>query len=228
MADRTDTVYLKADGNVEVDKTAVTVGDVFQIECAGALQKAKIKTIRLFRFRDGERPARNKKIMRKAVSALKAIEAIHGEFPKADVVCLGSPDVIVTYREPGSGGKLLHAVKTAGVAALTFAGAAFSIMAFNNDVDVTRLFGQVYELMTGTKEQGFTILELSYSLGLVAGILVFFNHFGKKRFSEDPTPIEVQMRTYEGEIQNALIETYSRKGKELDVDTADRPGNSGT
>ena len=73
MADRTDTVYLKADGNVEVDKTAVTVGDVFQIECAGALQKAKIKTIRLFRFRDGERPAGNKKIMRKAVSALKAI-----------------------------------------------------------------------------------------------------------------------------------------------------------
>ena len=45
---------------------------------------------------------------------------------------------------------------------------------------------------------------------------------------DHPTPIEVQMRTYEGEIQNALIETYSRKGKELDVDTADRPGNSGT
>ena len=49
MADRTDTVYIKADGNVEVDKPSVTVGDVFQIECAGALQKAKIKTIRLFR-----------------------------------------------------------------------------------------------------------------------------------------------------------------------------------
>ena len=57
MADRTDTVYIKADGNVEVDKPSVTVGDVFQIECAGALQTAKIKTIRLFRFRDGrDRP----------------------------------------------------------------------------------------------------------------------------------------------------------------------------
>ena len=214
MADRTDTVYIKADGNVEVDKPSVTVGDVFQIECAGALQKAKIKTIRLFRFRDGESPAGNKKIMRRALSVLR--------------VSLGSPDVIVTYREPRSGGKLLHYVKTAGVAVLTFAGAAFSIMAFNNDVDVTRLFSQVYELVTGTKEQGFTILELSYSIGLVAGILIFFNHFGKKRFSEDPTPIEVQMRTYEAEIQNALIETYSRKGKEIDVDTADRSGNSGT
>lgn len=228
MADRTDTVYIKADGNVEVDKPSVTVGDVFQIECAGALQKAKIKTIRLFRFRDGESPAGNKKIMRRALSVLRAVEAIHGEFPKAEVVSLGSPDVIVTYREPRSGGKLLHYVKTAGVAVLTFAGAAFSIMAFNNDVDVTRLFSQVYELVTGTKEQGFTILELSYSIGLVAGILIFFDHFGKKRFSEDPTPIEVQMRTYEAEIQNALLETYSRKGKEIDVDTADRSGNSGT
>ena len=35
------------------------------------------------------------------------------------------------------------------------------------------------------------------------------------------------MRTYEAEIQNALLETYSRKGKEIDVDTADRSGNSG-
>lgn len=227
MADRTDTVYIKADGNVEVDKPSVTVGDVFQIECAGALQKAKIKTIRLFRFREGERTAGNKKVMRRALSVLKAIEAIHAEFPKAEVVSLGSPDVIVTYREPRSGGKLLHAVKTAGVAVLTFAGAAFSIMAFNNDVDVTRLFSQVYELVTGTREQGFTVLELSYSIGLVAGILIFFDHFGKRRFSEDPTPIEVQMRTYEGEIQNALIESYSRKGKELDVDTADHPGNPG-
>ena len=185
MADRTDTVYIKADGNVEVDKPSVTVGDVFQIECAGALQKAKIKTIRLFRFRDGESPAGNKKIMRRAFQSLGS-GAIHGEFPKAEVVSLGSPDVIVTYREPWSGGKLLHYVKTAGVAVLTFAGAAFSIMAFNNDVDVTRLFSQVYELVTGTKEQGFTILELSYSIGLVAGILTFFNIFGKKLFSRGP------------------------------------------
>ena len=79
-------------------------------------------------------------------------------------------------------------------------------MAFNNDVDVTKLFSQMYELVTGQRTDGFTILEITYSIGLTAGILIFFNHFGKKRFTVDPTPMEVQMRLYENDIQTTLIE----------------------
>ena len=111
---------------------------------------------------------------------------------------------------------------------LTFAGAAFSIMAFNNDVDTAKLFRQIYTLLTGKVSDGFTVLEFTYCIGLIMGILVFFNHFGKKRFSADPTPIEVEMRTYENEIQSTLIEAYSRKEKEIDVGTTDHTaGHSG-
>ena len=55
--------------------------------------------------------------------------------------------------------------------------------------------------------------------------LVFFNHFGKKRFSVDPTPMEVEMRLYENDIQTTLIETYSRKEQELDVGKGNTTGN---
>ena len=95
------------------------------------------------------------------------------------------------------------------------------IMAFNNDVDVSRLFNQIYEWMTGQQSSGYTMLEIWYSIGIALGILIFFNHFGKKRFSVDPTPMEVEMRLYENDIQTTLIENYSRKGKEVDVDTTD-------
>lgn len=47
----------------------------------------------------------------------------------------------------------------------------------------------------------------------------FFNHFGKRRFSVDPTPIEVEMRLYENDLQTTLIENISRKEQELDVGT---------
>ena len=80
--------------------------------------------------------------------------------------------------------------------------------------------------MTAIKPQGSTILELNYSIGLTIGILLFFNHFGKKRFSVDPTPLEVQMRTYENEIQTTLVENASRKGKELDADTSNSNGSN--
>ena len=69
----------------------------------------------------------------------------------------------------------------------------------------------------GAPKEGFSVLELSYSIGIIIGILVFFNHFGKKKSSVDPTPIEVEMRLYENDIQTTVIAEYSRKGQELDV-----------
>ena len=78
---------------------------------------------------------------------------------------------------------------------------------------------QIYELVTGTKSAGFTVLEFTYSIGIAIGILTFFNHFGKRRFSVDPTPIEVEMRLYENDLQTTLIENSSRKEQELDVGT---------
>ena len=87
--------------------------------------------------------------------------------------------------------------------------------------------GQVYELLTGTKSAGFTILEFTYCIGIVIGILTFFNHFGKKRLSVDPTPMEVEMRLYENDIQTTLVETYSRKEKELDVGEKHMSGTTG-
>ena len=116
-------------------------------------------------------------------------------------------------------GGVWHILKTSQVVLISFMGAAFSIMAFNNDVGVTKMFSQIYELVTGIKSDGFTVLEFTYSIGIAIGILTFFNHFGKRRFSVDPTPIEVEMRLYENDLQTTLIENISRKEQELDVDT---------
>ena len=79
------------------------------------------------------------------------------------------------------------------VALLCFAGGAFSIMAFHNDISITDLFRQLYELVMGEKSSGCTILEMSYSIGLMVGIILFYNHIGKRRITQ-PTPIEVSMR----------------------------------
>ncbi len=57
-----------------------------------------------------------------------------------------------------------------------------------------------------------------YSVGLVVGILIFFNHFGKKRFTVDPTPMEVQMRLYENDIQTTLVEDAARRKNEIDLE----------
>lgn len=227
MAGMKATVYIKGGRNVEVTKPDVTLGDIVQMECGNTAILPKLKTMRLLKF---QTDAKNKsggqeKISRHVVSILRIIELIHREYPEVEVQNMGEPDIIVTYELQKNAGKATHVLKAACVVLISFAGAAFSIMAFNNDVDVTTLFGQIYQQTTGRESSGFTVLELTYCLGLIIGILVFFNHFGRKRFSVDPTPMEVEMRTYENDIQTTLIENCSRKGKELDVGTADTTGD---
>ena len=72
-------------------------------------------------------------------------------------------------------------------------------------------------MVTGQAGDGYGILELSYSIGLTVGIILFFNHIGGRRITKDPTPIEVEMRVYEKDVNNALIETADREGKTIDV-----------
>ena len=100
---------------------------------------------------------------------------------------------------------------------ISFFGTGFTIMAFHNDISINRLFSRVYEQVMGYTPQGYTILEIAYSLGLTVGIIVFFNHIGGRRLTKDPTPIEVEMRVYETDVNKALIETADREGKTIDA-----------
>ena len=210
MSAERDTVYIKGDKDIEVTKREVTLGDIASLECSNKTVIPKLKVLKILKI-----PEEGKH--RYVISILKIIACIHEQFPGLDIQNLGEADIIVTYEDQKASGAVVHAVKAIFVALLTFAGSAFAIMAFNNDASVSDLFAQVYEFVMGSQSDGFTIMEASYSVGITIGILVFFNHFGKKRFTVDPTPLEVQMRVYENDIQTTLVENASRKGAELDV-----------
>ena len=210
MAVNHDTVYLKGDRNVEVQKTDVTLGDIVAMECSNKELIPKLKTLKILKIPD-------QKNQRMVISILKIIACIHEKYPGLEVQNMGEQDIIITYEEQKTPGIAWHVIKTAIVVLITFFGAAFSIMAFNNDVSTAKLFSQIYEFVTGEVSDGLTMLEISYSVGITVGILVFFNHFGKKRFTVDPTPMEVQMRLYENDIQTTLVEDASRREQELDV-----------
>ena len=217
MSSNPDTLYIKGERDVEVTKREVTLGDILSFECSNKALIPKVKALKILKI-----PENGQK--RYVISILKIIACIHAQYPGVEIRNLGESDLIVTYENQKTPGMAVHLFKTAFVVVLTFTGAAFSIMAFNNDVSVPKLFDQIYQWVTGIKPDGITIMEISYSIGISIGILVFFNHFGKKRFSVDPTPLEVQMRLYENDIQTTLVEDASRKEEELDVGRANHPG----
>lgn len=209
-------MYIKGDQSVEVQKRDVSLGDLLTMEYVDGAVLAKLKTLKVLKF-----PETGKH--RYVVSVMKLIQIIHAEYPNMEIQNLGAADIIIAYEMPKSTKKWLQYVKTVLVFLITFVGASFAIVTFNNDSNVTKLFSQIYELFMGQEKQGFSILELMYCIGVVIGILVFFNHFGKKKFTADPTPIEVEMRLYENDIQTTLIQSDGRKGVEVDVDTTSPP-----
>lgn len=213
------TIYIKGDQNVEVQTPDVTLGDIVTMECTDSHVAAKLKSLKMIKIQD-------EKKHRYVVSILKLIEKMHEVYPNISVQNLGPADIIVTYEPEKKKNSLFEWTKVVLVVLITFFGAAFSIMAFNNDVDTPRLFNQIYHQIMGRPKDGFTILELTYSIGVVIGILVFFNHFGKKKFTVDPTPMEVEMRLYENDIQTTLIENYARKEQELDVGKGSASGGN--
>ena len=211
MAVNQDTLYVKGDRNVEVTKREVTLGDLVSMECSNRVILPHLKTMKVLKIpENGEK--------RYVISILKIIACIHEKYPGLEVQNLGETDLIVTYEMQKTPSKWVHVAKTILVVLITFFGAAFSMMAFNNDVSVTKMFSRIYLLLTGEESNGFTLIELTYCIGLIVGILIFFNHLGRKKFTADPTPMEVEMRLYENDIQETLIEAYARKEKEVDVD----------
>ena len=140
------------------------------------------------------------------------------EFPNLEIENIGEAQVVAELVRVDKRPGILQYGKILFVCGICFFGAAFTIMAFHNDIGIREVFAQVYRLISGEQKQGITILELSYSVGLALGIIVFFNHIGGRRITKDPTPIEVEMRNYEDDVNNALAETAGREKKTLDVE----------
>lgn len=154
---------------------------------------------------DPEKPGRY------AMAVMDLVKEILKKEPDLTVTHIGEPNFIVTYQKSPGPNMVWRWIKVIFVCFATFFGAAFSIMTFNNDVDVPALFEQLYLQVTGTPSSGFTILEISYSLGIGLGVLFFFNHFGRVKITDDPTPMQVQMRIYEDDVNNTIIEKHDRQ-----------------
>ena len=208
-----DTIFIKFDDYVKVDHPDITIGDVAKIYSFNKTITNHLKTIKLMSLTSQP----DKKYVRVVFSSLKVIEAIQECYPHATITSMGADDFLVAYEHKSPKPKILTCVMVTLVCFILFFGAAFAIMAFNNDISISELFKHIYTQFTGIESDNHTPLELGYSIGIPLGILIFYNHFGKKKITRDPTPIEIEMRLYENDINTTLIDGVKRKDCHIDV-----------
>lgn len=205
-----ETVYLKTTISSKVHKTNVSIGDIAKVYCENTSVANKVKALHAYTFHNSQQ----KRIV---FSALKLIEIICEAYPTVDVSHIGEIDFVIEYESNDKKFRVPTWINVLLCCIIIFFGAAFTIMTFNTDVSVSKMFSQIYTDVTGRTHDGFTILEITYSIGIGIGIIVFYNHFGKKKLSYDPTPIEMEMRKYETEIDTYYVDGVSKKGDHIDV-----------
>lgn len=214
MKEKCEIVYVKAERNSICREPQVKIQDVMSVQCSDPAICAGIKNKTFYSF---EKKETSKKKRIEVFSILKIIELIQNDYPQVEVVSYGEQDFVVEYMEEPLAPKWLEYLKVGAVCLLIFLGSAFTIMAFNNDVSVGEVFDRFYGQIMGVEKPNVTEIEVCYCLGLAVGILVFFNHIGKKKITSDPTPIQVEMRKYEKDVDTTFIENAGRKGHEHDV-----------
>ncbi len=203
-------LYLKIEQCIQVPNVSVTIGDVAKLECTDKSVVHRLKTEKLLKA--DENPNN-----RKVVSVMLVIEKIHEIYPELEIQNVGESDFIISLK-PAKTSKMLEFVKVFLVCTVSFLGSVFAMMTFNEDVSTLDSFRKVYVWVMGAPAEGSTVLELTYSLGVSVGIIVFFNHFGKKRLMQEPSPVEVEMSGYDKQVYTTLIQQEGRKGLEKDVD----------
>ena len=202
-------LYIKIEQKNVVTNTTVLIKDIAKIYCTNNSISKKVGDMTLTTITGKE----NQKIM---FSIMFVIDMISKQFPEVEIINVGEPDFIIEYLVPKKHSLCFEYIKAAIVALIAFFGSGFTIMSFNADVSVAKLFDKLNKLLLGTKN-GHNVIEIAYSIGIGLGIILFFNHFSRKKLQKDLTPIQIEMRTYEQDMNTAFIKDAEREGKTKDI-----------
>lgn len=198
-------IYIKPVEKAQiVQKRTVLLRDVAEVYAGGMAGEVELLPV----FQVPEGAARRVYLL----SVLDIIRAIVQHYPQANVSNLGEGDILIDYLPQAEKKRpFWTGAKVAFVALTLFVGASTTIMCFHSDTQLPLIFRNIYYMLYGERREMPALLSIPYSIGLGGGILIFFNHFSRFYLTQDPTPIEIEMTTYEKETNAGIIDYLNRQ-----------------
>lgn len=135
------------------------------------------------------------------IDSFKLTDGLQKMFPEIECQHIGFNETIIQIeqqKEKASIFRLLLAW------VILFIGAAMTIINFHYDVNMQEVQQKIHYLLTNEYEQFPLWLQIPYSIGLGIGMILFLNHWFKKRINEEPSPLEIELHKYEQEIDNYI------------------------
>jgi stage V sporulation protein AA len=136
------------------------------------------------------------------IDMLMVIQSIRLIYPYIYIENFGDPHVLVEIKSEKT---QPHFIILALVWLLLFVGSGLTILNFHADVSMLQVHQRIYELLTGKKVEHPYFLQIPYSIGIGMGMVLFFNHVFKKKFNEEPSPLEVEVFLYQESTNRYVI-----------------------
>lgn len=142
------------------------------------------------------------------VDMLRIVGAIQRLEPRMNIQHYGEPHVLVhIVSNPKKPSLVLFIL----VWLLLFFGSGLAIMNFHADVSMLEVQQRIVELISGERDEHPYLFQIAYSIGIGFGMVVFFNHIFKKKFNEEPTPLELEIFLYQENLNHFVVsEEYDR------------------
>lgn len=203
-------IYIKPEKKVKLSNVGkVKLHDLAEVFAPAELQK-RVENVKILNIN----ATKNKNYL---VSVIDIIKAVDTALPGHTIVNVGEMDTLIDYApEQSNGNKVVKWISITFVSLCLLAGSATAIMSFHSDAQIPLAFQNYYYIFFNEKVENPFIIDIPYSIGLAAGIIIFFNHFMGKKITDDPTPIEVEMAAYEKEVEDTLIATLDNRSDEND------------
>lgn len=140
------------------------------------------------------------------IDSFLVVDHLNKHYPNFEFQLIGPVQTIIRVVSKKSPSILLASL----VWILLFIGTAMTIMNFHYDVSMQEVQQKLHYLLTGEENQFPLWIQIPYSFGLGVGMLLFLNHWFKKRFNEEPSPLEVELFKYQQSIDQ-YVSYYENK-----------------
>ncbi len=198
------TIYISLPNKVTLaNKDSIKIGDIASI-CVSNGNETELENIEVLNINKEEDKLYY-------LTLIQIVKKIKEKYKEAEIINLGKQNIIVEYmKEIKKQNKIIYYFKVIAVCLILFFGGATTITAFHVETQLTEVLENVYVYFTGSNVKNEYMLSVPYTLGIGIGIATFFNHIGNKKISNDPTPVEMQLTKYEGDLIETIVDKLSQ------------------
>ena len=184
--DNQQKIFFVANEKIAVDiNYKVRLKDLGDVYCNDDKLKKDIENIKVYASKDEE--------TWDFIGMTDILKAVFDKYPDVEFDYYGMEDIILEIKSIEKVNGLIEFLKVALVTLILFFGAALGIMYFHEDVNMSKALEKLYFTFTGEHKKNPLIMNISYSIGLGIGVILFFSRIFSPRMEPGPMDVELHL-----------------------------------